>query len=78
MYFGELAEHSIDYQNGHSTGSARAYDDAIFWFEKILQGEKKGTKHSTEAVIAMLKYAKDNWLNECDTYGMGLPKDEEV
>lgn len=71
MYYGELNTHSTEYQCGHETGSIRAYDDAIQWFEEVLSNEKKGTKHSTLEVIAMLKACKSNWLHFCETYGMG-------
>lgn len=72
MYFGELKAHSYEYQCGHETGSIRAYDDAIHWFEKILANEKKNTKHTTEEVISMLRYCKGLWLDFCDSYGMGI------
>ena len=71
MYYGELKEHSKEYQNGHFTGSVRAYDDAIGWFEEIAANEKSGSKHSIGEVIAMLKYCKDNWIRHCEDFGMG-------
>ena len=73
MYYGELSEHSEEYRCGHSSGSVRAYDDAIHWFEEILANEKKGTKHTTSEVIAMLQACKTQWLMHCETYGMGEP-----
>lgn len=71
MYYGELATHSFEYQCGHSAGSVRAYDDAIMWFEKVLANEKKGQKYTTQETIAMLKACKKNWINFCDSWGMG-------
>lgn len=79
MYFGELKEKSPDYVAGHNTGSVRAYDDVISWFEEIAANEKKGTRHTTVETLAMLKYCKENWIHFCETYGMGDPdQDDEV
>lgn len=76
MYYGELAKHSPEYQCGHETGSIRAYDDAICWFEIVLANEKKGTKHTTSEVIAMLKACKVEWLRHCEEYGMATDTEE--
>lgn len=76
MYYGELASHSPEYQSGHHTGSVRAYDDAIHWFEEVLANEKKGSKYSTAEIIAMLKHCKILWLEHCETFGMGSEDDE--
>lgn len=76
MYYGELATHSPEYQCGHSTGSNRAYDDAIYFFEKVSSIEKKGTKYTTDEIISMLKSCKAHWINFCETYGMGLDENQ--
>lgn len=78
MYYGELATHSPEYQSGHSTGSVRAYDDAIRWFEEIQANEKKGSKHTTAEVIAMLKACKVQWLEHCESYGMAADTDDDT
>lgn len=76
MEYGELKRHSADYQDGHLTGSIRAYDDAITWFEEVLASEKPGTKHTTEAIIQMLQYCKELWIEHCNSYGMAeVPED---
>lgn len=77
MYYGELAENNGSYQSGHSTGSIRAFDHAIMHFEKIALEDKDKLikqKFSAEEVVKILQNRKLEWLDFCDTFGMG--KDE--
>lgn len=76
MMYGELAEKSMDYQNGHESGSVRAYDDAIAWFRKSAENKPKA-KYTADEVVQILKACKDNWVDFCSTYGMGKEADEE-
>ena len=74
MYFGELKTHSEQYQNGHSTGSVRAYDDAISFFEALARSQKQDGHDYTytpEEIIEKLKQLKFGWIRHCDTFGMG-------
>lgn len=77
MYFGELSSHSSEYQCGHETGSIRAYDDAISFFERRLSSDTRLKKQSytNQQVIDILKVLKDSWLQHCDTFGMANEED---
>ena len=78
MYYGELAEKNASYQSGHSTGSIRAFDSAINHFDKIAREEKDKLmkqKFSAEEVVKILQNRKLEWIEHCDTFGMG--KEEE-
>lgn len=70
MYYGELAKHSEEYQTGHSTGSSRAYSDAITRF-KVLAQEDAKKRYTAAEVADMLKSMKDGWIEYCDTFGHG-------
>lgn len=71
MFYGELATHSEEYQCGHSSGSVRAYDDAIRLFES-LQSVKPNESFSPSQIVAMLRNAKVVWLQHCDGFGIGV------
>jgi len=75
MMYGELKQQSEAYQNGHSTGSVRAYDDAIMHFEQLSKDKHK--KMTPEEVVKELRICKANWLDHCDTFGMGVEQTEE-
>lgn len=74
MYFGELKEHSTQYQLGHEKGSDRAYDDIIGLFE-ALSRNFPNAKHTNTQMLALLKERKESWINFCSTYGMGVEEE---
>lgn len=73
MMYGELAKKDASYQNGHSTGSTRALDSAIYCFEHCINKQK----FTTREVVEILKIHKAEWLKHCETYGMGISEVDE-
>ena len=76
MYFGELAEHSDDYINGHETGVIRAMDTLITQFALMERDFPKKKLTPTE-ILEIIKTQKAFYSHYCETYGMGIQPNEE-
>lgn len=68
MYFGELAEKSIDYQRGHDIGGKRMADFLIKELDKVVSS---GGMERKEDIISFLKKKELEWLQHCREFGMG-------